>query len=72
MTNWTRVCKRISRYQFISYGVNNNHALNCNGLDVKSDIKEIHLGHIIGPDVKSNIILDASHSFTRSVMYGNG
>ena len=38
--------------QFISYGVNNNYVLHFNGLDIKSDTKGIHLGHIIGPNVK--------------------
>lgn len=41
--------------------------VNANGSDIKSDAKRIHLGQIIGPNVKTDVILDVSYSFTASV-----
>ena len=45
VSNCTRKCK------IISYGVNNNDVLNCNGKEVNSEKKGVHLGHIVGPSV---------------------
>jgi hypothetical protein len=56
-----------SKCHFISYGANNNILLKFNGLDIKSESKGVHLGHIIGPNVNSDVMRDASYTFTRNV-----
>jgi hypothetical protein len=52
----------------LPYGGDNNSVLNMNGLDIKSETKGPHLGHIIGSNINSDVIRDSSDSFTRRVL----
>lgn len=55
--------------QFLSYAKNENVVMNFNGIDLHSVSKGLHLGHIIGPNVEENVMLDASYTLTRNVNY---
>jgi hypothetical protein len=53
--------------QMINYSNNINVVFNFDGVALKADYKGIHLGHIIGPNVSSDVIQDASYTLIRSV-----
>ena len=55
--------------QFIYYGNSDNVVLNFDDVCLHPIKKGIHLGHIIGPDVDENVILDASYTLTRNVNF---
>ena len=53
--------------QLINYSDNTNVLFNFDGVVLKAESKGTHLGHIIGPNVCSGVMQDASYTLIRSV-----